>query len=83
MLILDKWTLTGTLTLLSHPERARTVAIKEINDSKHAQQQEEQRRRYTEAYQELMDEISGSGDESTNSIHKNKIKTHEINKCFL
>ena len=70
MLILDKWTLTGTLTLLSHPERARTVAIKETNDSKHAQQQEEQRRRYAEAYQELMDEISGMRDESTNSIPK-------------
>jgi galactose-1-phosphate uridylyltransferase len=69
MLLLDKWTLTGTLTLLSHPERFRTAVIKKTNHSNQTLQQEEQRRVYAEAYQELMDEISDVRDGSTNSVH--------------
>jgi hypothetical protein len=51
MLFLDKWTMADTLTLLSHPERARH----------NPQQQEEQSSDYEEAYRELNDEISGKG----------------------
>jgi hypothetical protein len=81
MLLLDKWTLTGTLTLLSHPERARTAVIKETNPSK--QQQEEQRRRYAEAYQELMDEVSGMREVSTKTLQNNTQTTYEFNKYSL
>jgi hypothetical protein len=53
MLFLDKWTMADTLTLLSHPERAR--------HNNKPQQQEEQSSDYAEAYRELNDEMSGRG----------------------
>jgi hypothetical protein len=51
MLFLDKWTMTDTLTLLSHPERARH----------NPQMQEEKSSDYAEAYRALKDEIAGKG----------------------
>ena len=49
MLLLNKWTLTGTLALLSHPERERRAAVVAAEAST-------EQSRYAEAYDELMDE---------------------------
>ncbi len=54
MLLLDKWTLTDTLALLSHPERARFAAVKDTETEK----TQDNTDAYAEAYRELMDELS-------------------------
>jgi hypothetical protein len=54
MLILDKWNLTGTLTLLTHPERSRTA----VKDPQSAMHRSEEERRYAEAYKKILDEVS-------------------------
>jgi hypothetical protein len=64
MLILDKWKLKDTLTLLSHPERARTAAITTEHQLREAAAhrvriaKEERRAAYESAYRELMEEIA-------------------------
>ena len=66
MILLDKWTLTDTLAILSHPERRTTPEIhprcksasKEKSSLRQKAHEETQRRAYANAYKELQDEIS-------------------------
>lgn len=69
MLHFDRWTLSGTLSTLSHPERARTTALHAARIAMETEAMKKvegvRRKLYAEAYQQLIDSMNDINDGST------------------